>query len=64
MSAKTDFFFLLAAVICFLVAAAGAEWRFGRQGRRGVAPRLVLVPLGLALFVIPILMDTWDAADF
>lgn len=64
MSDKTDFFFYLAAVICFLIAAAGTEWRFGRLGRRGVTPRLVLVPLGLALFVIPTMMNAWDAADF
>ncbi len=64
MSPKTDFFFYLASVICFLIAAAGSEWRFGRHGRRGVAPRLVLVPLGLAVFVIPVMMDAWEAADF
>lgn len=64
MSPKADFFFFLAAVICFLIAAAGAEWRFGRLGRRGVAPRLVLVPLGLALFTIPFMMDAWDLAAF
>lgn len=62
MSPKTSFFFYLASVICFAIAAAGSEWRFGRLGRRGVAPRLVLVPLGLALFVFPIMWTTGKAA--
>jgi hypothetical protein len=62
MSDKTSFFFYLGAVICFVVAAAGEGWRFGRLGRRGIAPRLVLVPLGLALFVFPIMWDTGVAA--
>ncbi len=53
MSAETTFFFYLAAVICFIVAALGADWRFGRLGRQGLAPRLVLLPLGLALYVFP-----------
>ncbi len=62
MSDKTSFFFYLGAVICFVIAAAGADWRFGRLGRRGIAPRLVLVPLGLALFVFPTMWDTGGAA--
>ncbi|MGI9033926.1 MAG: hypothetical protein ACR2HY_09700 [Acidimicrobiales bacterium] len=62
MSPKTTFFFYLASVICFVIAAAGAEWRFGRLGRRGVAPRLVLVPLGLALYVFPIMWTTGKLA--
>jgi hypothetical protein len=62
LSPKTSFFFYLASVICFAIAAAGSEWRFGRLGRRGVAPRLVLVPLGLALFVFPIMWTTGKAA--
>ncbi|HEX2042067.1 MAG TPA: hypothetical protein VHF24_05450 [Acidimicrobiales bacterium] len=62
MSDETSFFFYLGAVICFVIAAAGADWRFGRLGRRGVAPRLVLVPLGLALFVFPTMWDTGVAA--
>ncbi len=62
MSDETKFFFYLGAVICFVIAAAGADWRFGRLGRRGVAPRLVLVPLGLALFVFPTMWDTGVAA--
>ncbi len=62
MSDETRFFFYLGAVLCFVIAAAGADWRFGRLGRRGVAPRIVLVPLGLALFVFPAMWDTGVAA--
>ncbi len=62
MTEKTKFFFYLASVICLVVAAAGQDWRFGRMGRRGLAPRLVLVPLGLALFVFPAMWDAGVAA--
>ena len=58
LSEKAIFFFYLAAIVCFLVAAAGEGWKFGRLGRRGMAPRLVLVPLGLALFIFP---SMWNA---
>ena len=61
LSKKTEFFFYLAAVVCFLVAAAGEGWRFGRLGRRGVPPRLVLVPLGLALWLFPLMWNTGKA---
>lgn len=59
MSPKTAFFFYLAAFICFLLAAAGEGWKFGSRGRRGLAPSIALLPLGLALFVIPTLFDTY-----
>ena len=62
LDAKAQFFFYLASVICFVVAAAGEAWRFGRLGRRGLAPRLLLVPLGLALFVFPTMWNTGQAA--
>ena len=62
MSPKTSFFFYLGAVICFAIAAAGANWRFGRLGRQGVEPRLVLVPLGLVLYVFPLMWSTGKAA--
>ncbi|MBA3267945.1 MAG: hypothetical protein H0T70_06775 [Acidimicrobiia bacterium] len=61
MHPKTAFFYYLAAIICFLVAAVGADWRFGARGRKGLAPRLVLVPLGLALFVIPVMWGAYKA---
>ncbi len=53
MDPKVSFFFYLAAIICFLVAAAGPSWRHGRRTRSGGTPILVLVPLGLALAVFP-----------
>ncbi|MDQ6837305.1 MAG: hypothetical protein M3137_02905 [Actinomycetota bacterium] len=62
MSDKTTFWFYLAAVVCFVVAAAGEGWRYGRLGRRGIAPRVVLVPLGLALWLFPLLWTTGKAA--
>ena len=58
MDVEVKFFFYLAAVICFVVAAAGEGWRYGGRGRRGLAPRVVLVPLGLALAFFPTM---WDA---
>jgi hypothetical protein len=57
MDNKVKFFFYLASFLCFALAAAGDAWRFGARGRRGLAPRLALVPLGLALFVFPIVWD-------
>ena len=59
MDVEVKFFFYLGAVICFLIAAAGEAWRFGSRGRRGLAPRLGLVPFGLALAFFPTM---WDAA--
>jgi hypothetical protein len=55
---EVRFFFYLGAVICFVVAALGEGWRYGSRGRRGLAPRLVLMPLGLALWLFP---SVWDA---
>jgi len=62
MSEKTSFWFYLGAVVCFVIAAAGEGWRYGRLGRRGIAPRVVLVPLGLALWLFPLLWTTGKAA--
>jgi hypothetical protein len=50
---KISFFFYLAAVICFVIAAAGPSWKHGLRSRRGGTPTLVLVPLGLALALFP-----------
>ena len=58
MDPEVSFFFYLGAVICFALAAAGEAWRFGSMGRRGAAPRLALLPLGLALFAFPVM---WTA---
>ena len=58
MDVEVKFFFYLAAVLCFLVAAAGEGWRYGGRGRRGLPPRVVLVPLGLALAFFPTMWDT------
>ncbi len=60
MDHKLRFVFYLAAVICFLLAAFGAD--LGRMGRPGMASRLSLLPLGLALFLIPTLWDTAELA--
>ncbi|HEX2119978.1 MAG TPA: hypothetical protein VHF91_12390 [Acidimicrobiales bacterium] len=62
MDQEVEFFFYLGAVICFVVAAAGEGWRYGRLGRRGLAPRVVLVPLGLALWLFPLMWNTGQAA--
>jgi hypothetical protein len=59
---EVRFFFYLGAVICLVLAALGEGWRFGGRGRRGLAPRLALVPLGLALWLFPTLWDTGVAA--
>jgi hypothetical protein len=59
---EVRFFFYLAAVVCLVLAALGEGWRYGGRGRRGLAPRLVLVPLGLALWLFPTLWDTGVAA--
>lgn len=55
---KGQFFFYLAAVLCFLIAAVGEAWRFGRLGRRGLAPQVALIPLGLALWLFPLMWNT------
>jgi hypothetical protein len=62
VSPKTSFFFYLASVICFVLAAAGESWKLGMRGRRGLAPSIALLPLGLALFVIPTLWSTYKVA--
>ena len=62
MSPKIQFFFYLGAVICFGLAAVGDVWRFGLRTRRGLAPQLALVPLGLFLFVFPTMWNTGKAA--
>ena len=62
MDQEVEFFFYLGAVICFVLAALGEGWRYGSRGRRGLAPRLVLMPLGLALWLFPLMWNTGQAA--
>ena len=62
MDAEVRFFFYLAAVICFVIAAAGEAWRYGGRSRKGLAPRLALVPFGLALAFFPTMWDAGVAA--
>lgn len=62
MDEEVQFFFYLAAVVCFVLAAAGEGWRYGSRGRKGLAPRVVLVPLGLALWLFPLMWNTGQAA--
>jgi len=56
---RSQFFFYLAAVICFLLAAIGDVWKYGARTRRGVAAAIALMPLGLALAVFPTM---WSVA--
>jgi hypothetical protein len=62
LNVKGQFFFYLAAVICFVVAALGEGWRLGGRTRAGLAARIVLVPLGLALWLFPTMWNTGQAA--
>lgn len=51
MDARLTFFFYLAAVVCFGLAAAGGRVGGGRSS-------VGLVPLGLALWLFPLLWST------
>ncbi len=62
MDKKVEFFFYVAAVVCFVLAALGEGWKYGARTRGGLSPRLVLVPLGLALWLFPLLWNTGAAA--
>jgi hypothetical protein len=62
MDPEIDFFFFLAAVICLALAALGSAWRYGSRTRRGLEPALALMPLGIALAVVPFLADAAAAA--
>jgi hypothetical protein len=53
-----SFWFFLASVLCFALAAIGEGWKYGARTRRGLQPTLALIPLGLALAVFPIM---WTA---
>ena len=56
MDDKIRFFFFLAAGICFLVAALGGT----RKGSAGQPA--VLLPVGLLLWLVPTIWDTWENA--
>ena len=58
MDPEIKFFFYLAAIICFVIAAIGDAWKYGGRTRRGGKPALALIPLGLALAFFPIMWDT------
>ena len=62
MDPDISFFFYLAAVACFVLAAVGDGWKYGARTRRGMAPTLTLLPLGLALALIPTLWNVGEAA--
>ncbi|MCE9621973.1 MAG: hypothetical protein K8R99_06485 [Actinomycetia bacterium] len=55
MDTKVEFFFYLAAVIVFVLAAMGNGFSVGKRG-------MVLVPLGLALWLFPTLWNVGEAA--
>ena len=59
MDPKSQFFFYLAALICFLLATIGDAWKYGARTRRGVTAAVALLPLGLALAIFPTL---WTVA--
>ena len=58
MDPEIAFFFYVAAVLCFVLAAVGEAWKYGGRTRRGLKPSLTLLPLGLALFAFPIMWTT------
>ncbi|WP_426574571.1 hypothetical protein [Aquihabitans sp. McL0605] len=55
---KGQFFFYLAAVLCFLVAAVGEGWKYGKRTRAGLPALVVTLPLGLALWLFPLMWNT------
>jgi hypothetical protein len=59
---EISFFLYLGALICFVLAAIGETWRYGARTRRGLKPTLTLLPLGLALAVVPTLWNTGELA--
>lgn len=60
MDPKVTFFFYLAAVACFVLAALGT--RAPQSITRSPLSTIGLLPLGLALFVFPILWTTGELA--
>jgi hypothetical protein len=58
LNLKAQFFFYVGAVLCFLLATIGETWKYGARTRAGRAPALALLPLGLALWVFPLMWNT------
>jgi|GEM_PF-1679264 len=58
MEPEVSFFFYLGGVICFLLATLGEGWKYGSRSRRGLAPAVALLPLGLALVFFPLMWNT------
>jgi hypothetical protein len=61
MDPELTFFFYFVALICFLLATAGDGWRYGRRPRRDQAS-VPLLPLGLALALVPTVWNSAEAA--
>ena len=55
LSVKAQFFFYVAAVICFVVAGLA-------EGKARLAGRIGFIPLGLALWLFPTVWNTGHAA--
>jgi hypothetical protein len=62
MDPEIKFFFYLAAVVCFLLAAVAAQGGMLSRTRRSMPASGSLLPLGLALFAIPFLWDVGTRA--
>ena len=62
MSDEASFFFYLGAVVCFALAAIGEAWKYGGRSRRGLKPAVALLPLGLLLWLFPLLWTTAESA--
>lgn len=63
MDPEIDFFFYLAAVLCLVLASMGTVWKYGARSRRDLEPVVSLMPLGIALAIVPFLADA-AAAGF
>lgn len=61
MDPEIDFFFFLAAIICLILASIGGAWKYGSRTRRGLEPAIALLPLGIALAIVPFLADAAEA---
>jgi hypothetical protein len=62
MSAELHFFFLLGSVVCLALASVRDASGLGRRATRRLPDQLSLLPLGLALFVFPLMWDAGAAA--